>query len=121
MSYDQDNIFAKILRGDIPSKKIYEDEHVLVIHDAFPQAPIHALVLPKGAYMSMSDFSSHASDAEIIAMNRAVASVIKALDIEQDGYRLVSNTGKHGGQEIPHLHWHILAGEDIGPMRPKQD
>lgn len=119
MSYDDQNIFAKILRGEIPSNKIYEDDHVLVIHDAFPQAEVHALILPKGEFVSMSDFSAKAEDAQIIAMNRAVAKTVELLDLAEQGYRLIANTGENGGQEIPHLHWHIIGGEKLGVMLPK--
>ena len=118
-SYDPQNIFARILRGEIPSRKVYEDEHVLAIHDAFPQASIHILVLPKGAYVSMSDFTAQASDAEIVALNRAVAKIVRETGLQDGGYRVIANAGAHGGQEVPHLHLHIVGGEKLGPMLPK--
>lgn len=120
-TYDENNIFARILRGEIPSRKIYEDEHVLAIHDAFPQAPVHALVLPKGAYVSMTDFSEKASQAEFSAMFAAVGKVVAALGLAEDGYRVIANTGSHGGQEVPHLHLHILGGQKLGRILPKPE
>jgi histidine triad (HIT) family protein len=120
MTYDNQNIFAKILRGDIPSNKIYEDEYVLAIHDAFPQAPIHVLILPKGSYISMTEFSMQASDTEVIALNRAVGKVVEELKLVEGGYRLIANAGSNGGQEVPHLHWHIIGGEKLGPMLSKK-
>lgn len=120
-TYDENNIFARILRGEIPSRKIYEDELVLAIHDAFPQAPVHALVLPKGAYVSMTDFSEKASQAEFSAMFAAVGKVVSALGLAEDGYRVIANTGSHGGQEVPHLHLHIIGGQKLGRILPKPE
>lgn len=120
MSYNEGNIFAKILRGEIASKKLYEDDHVLVIEDAFPQAAVHVLILPKGQYISMTDFSTNASDAEMAAMTKAVGKVVEIKGLAENGYRLIANTGDHGGQEIPHLHWHIAGGEKLGAMIPKK-
>lgn len=114
--YDHDNIFAKILRGEIPSKVVYEDDYVLAIEDAFPQAEVHILILPRGAYISMTDFSQKARDEEVLAINRAVAKITDKLGLQEKGYRLIANTNDHGGQEIDHLHWHILGGEKLPPM-----
>ncbi len=119
MSYNDQNIFAKILRGDIPSTKLFEDDHVLVIEDAFPQASVHVLILPKGQYVSMTDFTAHAGDAEMVAMMRAVSKVVEIKNLSENGYRLIANAGDHGGQEVPHLHWHIVGGEKLGRMLSK--
>ncbi|MEM9468527.1 MAG: histidine triad nucleotide-binding protein [Pseudomonadota bacterium] len=116
MSYDDQNIFSKILRGEIPCNKAYEDDHVLAFHDIAPQAPVHVLVIPKGSYIDLSDFSANAGDAEIIAFHRAVAKLSHELDLTQKGYRAIANTGEHGGQEVPHYHLHLLGGAPIGPM-----
>ncbi len=116
MSYDSNNIFAKILRKEIPCKPVYEDEHVLAFHDIHPQAPTHILVLPKGAYRDMNDFSANASPAEIAALFRAVGKIVKELGVEESGYRVISNCGANGGQEVPHLHLHILGGRRLGRM-----
>jgi histidine triad (HIT) family protein len=116
MSYDPNNIFAKILRGEIPNKTIYEDDLTLAFHDINPQAPIHALVIPKGAYVSMEDFSTHASEAEIAALFRAVGKVAEILGVTADGWRILSNIGANGGQEVPHLHIHVFGGKHLGPM-----
>jgi len=115
MTYDKDNIFAKIIRGEIPCDKVYEDEHVLAFNDIAPQAPIHILVIPKGAYIDLADFSANASGDEITAFNRAVAQIISDHDLES-GFRAIANTGVHGGQEVPHYHLHILGGASLGPM-----
>jgi len=116
MSYDMNNIFAKIIRGEIPSDKIYEDEHVLAFKDIRPQAKVHALIIPKGPYVSAQDFSEKASDAEIVAFNRAVAKVAKAVGLAVTGYRVIANTGADGRQEVPHYHIHILGGQNMGRM-----
>ncbi|MGB0750226.1 MAG: histidine triad nucleotide-binding protein [Magnetospiraceae bacterium] len=116
MSYDSNNIFAKILRGEIPCAKVYEDDHALAFNDINPQAPIHVLVIPKGAYVSMDDFSEHASDAEITGFFRAVGRVARQLELSEPGYRLLANHGTHGGQEVPHFHVHIFGGKTLGPM-----
>lgn len=116
MSYDSNNIFAKILRSDIPCKKIYEDEHVLAFHDIHPQAPVHILVLPKGAYRDMSDFTARASEQEIAALFRALGKIAKDAGLEDGGYRVISNCGANGGQEVPHLHLHLLGGRKLGRM-----
>lgn len=116
MAYDSNNVFAKILRGEIPCKKIREDDHTLAFHDIKPQAPIHALVIPKGPYVSMTDFTENASDAEIAALFRAVVVVAKQLGVTEPGYRILANTGADGGQEVAHLHIHIFGGRKLGRM-----
>ncbi|MDQ0249806.1 diadenosine tetraphosphate (Ap4A) HIT family hydrolase [Sphingomonas kyeonggiensis] len=114
--YDDQNIFAKILRGDIPSKKVFEDEFALAFHDINPQAPHHILVIPKGPYVSWDDFSAKASDAEIAGFVRAVGHVAREAGLVKPGYRLLANTGTNAHQEVPHLHVHIFAGRQLGPM-----
>lgn len=114
--YDDQNIFAKILRGEIPNKTVYEDEFALAFHDIAPQAPIHILVIPKGAYVSWDDFSERGSEAEIAGFVRAVGKVARDLDLVAPGYRLLANVGLHGHQEIPHLHVHLFGGQPLGPM-----
>jgi diadenosine tetraphosphate (Ap4A) HIT family hydrolase len=116
MAYDSNNIFAKILRGEIPCNKIYEDDHVLAFRDIHPQAKVHALVIPKGAYVSSQDFADQGSDAEIAAFARAVAKVAKDLGVAESGYRVISNSGPDSHQEVPHYHVHILGGQPIGKM-----
>ena len=119
MSYDDNNIFAKILRGEIPCKKIYEDEFVLSFHDINPQKKIHALVIPKGAYVNLDDFSSNASEKEIAGLIKGIGTVAKKLGISVDtgkGYRSLTNISEDGGQEVPHLHFHLFGGEKIGKM-----
>ena len=119
MIYDDNNIFAKILRGEIPCKKIYEDEYVLSFYDINPQKKIHALVIPKGKYIDLDDFASKASEKEISGLIRGINIVAKKLQISSDtgkGYRVLSNIGNHGGQEVPHLHFHIFGGEKVGKM-----
>lgn len=114
--YDTNNIFARILRDEIPSNKIFEDEHVLAFHDINPLAPTHILVIPKGAYVSWDDFSATASDEEIAAFVRAVGTIARDAGLVANGYRLLANTGTNSGQEVPHLHVHIFAGRALGPM-----
>ena len=114
--YDPNNIFARILRGEIPCSKVYENEHVLAFKDINPQAPIHLLVIPKGAYVSWADFSANASDAEQAAFSRAVGEVARQAGLEETGYRIIGNAGEHSHQEVPHLHIHILGGRPLGPM-----
>jgi histidine triad (HIT) family protein len=116
MAYDNDNIFAKILRGEIPCDKVFEDEHALAFRDINPQAPLHVLVIPKGAYVNMDDFSAHGSDAEIAGFIRAVGQVARDLGIVDAGYRTLANNGPDAHQEVPHLHIHIFAGRDLGRM-----
>src|SRR3712207_1432930 len=114
--YDDSNIFAKILRGQLPCKKVYEDEHALAFHDINPLAPVHILVIPKGPYVSWDDFSAKASDAEMAGFVRAVGKVARDQQLEVQGYRLLGNVGKRSGQEVPHLHVHIFGGAPLGPM-----
>ncbi len=115
-SYDDDNIFAKILRDELPSKRVYEDEWALAFHDINPQAPHHILVIPKGRYVSWDDFSETASDEEIAGFVRAVGHVARSAGMVEPGYRLLANTGTQALQEVPHLHVHIFAGRVLGPM-----
>ncbi|MCY7281219.1 MAG: histidine triad nucleotide-binding protein [Sphingomonas bacterium] len=117
--YDDQNIFAKILRGEIPCNKVYEDEHVLAFHDIAPLAPVHVLVIPKGAYVSWDDFSRNASDAELAALSRAAGEVARIVGADTQGYRLLANTGKRSGQDVPHLHVHVFGGQPLGPMLGK--
>lgn len=114
--YDEDNIFARILRGEIPSNKIYEDEHALAFHDINPLAPTHLLVIPKGPYVSWDDFSAKASNAQIAGFVRAVGKVARDAGLVEGGYRLLANAGPNSGQEVPHLHVHIFGGRSLGPM-----
>ena len=119
MSYDKNNIFAKILRGEIPCKKIYEDEFVLSFHDINPQKKIHALVIPKGKYVDLDDFSQNASTSEIVGLLKGINIVATKLRISVDtgkGYRALANISEDGGQEVPHLHFHLFGGEKIGKM-----
>ena len=116
--YDPQNIFARILRGELPCKKVYEDEYALAFHDIAPKAPVHVLVIPKGAYVSFADFSATASEAEIAGFIRAVGTVARELGLDAPGYRLVSNTGAEGGQEVPHFHVHLFGGRALGAMLP---
>jgi diadenosine tetraphosphate (Ap4A) HIT family hydrolase len=114
--YDDQNVFAKILRGEIPSKKVFEDEHAFAFHDIAPQAPVHVLVIPKGRYVSLVDFSARAAEAEIAGFWRAVGRVAHDLELEAPGYRVLANIGEHAGQEVPHFHVHIFAGRPLGRM-----
>lgn len=116
LPYDDSNIFARILRGEIPSKRVYEDEFALAFHDIAPQAPLHILVIPKGRYVSWADFSATASDAEIAGFVRAVGKVAADAGLVESGYRLLANTGLDSHQEVPHLHVHIMAGRKLGPL-----
>ena len=119
MNYDKNNIFAKILRGEIPCKKIYEDDCVLAFHDINPQKKIHALVIPKGKYIDLDDFNAKASDKEIVGLLKGISIVAKKLGISLDmgkGYRTLSNLSEDGGQEVPHLHFHLFGGERVGKM-----
>ena len=119
MSYDKNNIFAKILRKEIPCKKIFENNYVLSFHDINPQKKIHALVIPKGEYNDLDDFNNRASDQEIVALSKAITEVSKILGISINkgkGYRALTNLSEHGGQEVPHLHFHIFGGEKVGKM-----
>ena len=114
--YDDGNIFARILRGEIPCKAVFDDEHALAFHDINPAAPTHILVIPKGRYVSWDDFSARASDAEIAGFVRAVGKVARDAGLVDDGYRLLANAGQNSGQEVPHLHVHIFGGRRLGPM-----
>ena len=119
MSYDNNNIFAKILRNEIPCNKIYEDEFILSFHDINPQKKIHALVIPKGKYLNLDDFSTKASSDEMVGLLKGINIVAKKLGISADlgkGYRVLANISDHGGQEVPHLHFHLFGGENIGKM-----
>ncbi len=118
MTYDPNNIFAKILRGEIPCKKVHEDEHTLAFHDIGPQAPVHVLVIPKGAYVSMNDFTAKASAEEIAALFRAAGKVAEMVGVKEDGWRMIANIGANGGQEVPHLHIHVCGGRKLGRMIP---
>ena len=116
MAYDDGNIFARILKGEIPCDKVYEDAHALAFKDINPQAPVHVLVIPKGAYVSFADFSVGASDEAIAGFFRAVGKVATDLGVDAPGYRLIANHGPDSHQEVPHFHVHILAGRPLGPM-----
>jgi histidine triad (HIT) family protein len=116
MAYDRNNIFARILRGEIPCKKVYEDAHVLAFHDINPQSPVHILVIPKGEYVSMDDFAATASDAEISALFRAVGTIAREHKAAGTGYRFLANHGSDAHQEVPHFHVHLFGGRDLGPM-----
>ena len=114
--YDDNNIFARILRGEIPSKPVYEDDHALAFHDINPQAPVHILVIPKGRYVSWDDFAERGAAEEIAGFVRAVGHVARELGLVAPGYRLLTNVGPDSGQEVPHLHVHIFGGRGLGPM-----
>lgn len=116
MAYDPENIFAKILRGEIPCKKVYEDDFSLAFHDINPQAPIHVLVIPKGDYVSMADFTAHAPADLVTGFFRAVGKVAEQLELVEPGYRILANAGTNAHQEVPHLHIHIFGGKPLGPM-----
>jgi histidine triad (HIT) family protein len=118
--YDSQNIFARILRGEIPCKKVYEDAFALAFHDIAPQAPTHVLVVPKGPYCSFADFSAEASPDEIAGFIRTVGKIAKDLGLEASGYRLLANTGEDSGQEVPHFHIHLFAGRPLGRMISSQ-
>ncbi len=116
MVYDTENIFSKILKGEIPCNKVYEDEFALAFHDINPQAPVHTLVIPKGEYVSMAEFSVGAPDELLTGFFRAIGETARVLGLDEDGYRLIANTGKNAHQDVPHLHFHILSGKPLGPM-----
>ena len=115
-TYDDSNIFARILRGEIPAKPVFENEYAFAFHDINPQAPVHVLVIPKGRYVSLADFSAEAPDALQAGFWRAVGEVARLLGLEDKGYRILSNAGGHSHQEVPHLHVHIFGGRPLGPM-----
>lgn len=114
--YDDQNVFAKILRGELPCTKVYEDEWTLAFNDIAPLAPVHILVIPKGPYVSWDDFTGKASDAEITGFVRAIGQIARDNDLVDDGFRLLANTGRNSGPEIPHLHVHLFGGRPLGPM-----
>lgn len=116
LPYDDANIFARILRGEIPARAVYEDEHALAFHDINPLAPTHILVIPKGAYVSWDDFAARGSEAEIAGFVRAIGHVAREQGLVAPGYRLLANIGGHGGQEVAHLHVHLFGGRPLGPM-----
>lgn len=115
-AYDDQNIFARVLRNEIPSRRVYEDEWAVAFHDISPQAPVHVLVVPRGRWVSFADFSANASEAEIAGFVRAIGAVTRQLELEAPGYRILSNMGGHGGQEVPHLHVHLFGGAPLGVM-----
>ena len=116
MTYDPDNIFAKILRGEIPCNKVFESDHTLAFSDIAPQAPTHILVIPKGSYIDIADFSANASIEEQTDFLKSVSDIVKEHNLTDNGFRSIANTGDHGGQEVPHFHLHLLAGKKLGPM-----
>lgn len=116
MAYDDSNIFAKILRGEIPCNKVAEDDHTLAFEDIAPLRAVHVLVIPKGAYVDWRDFAATASDEEQAAFTRMIAQVAEVTGIADSGYRVISNIGRNGHQEVPHLHMHVLGGEAVGPL-----
>jgi histidine triad (HIT) family protein len=116
MAYDPTNIFARILRGELPCKRVFEDEHVLAFEDIRPLAPVHILVIPKGSYISMADFTASASDAEVLAFTRAIGRIARERGLDEPGYRVLANHGADANQEIPHLHVHIFGGRPLGRM-----
>ena len=116
MSYDPKNVFARILRGELPCRKVYEDAHVLAFHDIRPQAPTHIVLIPKGEYVSVDDFSERASDAELTAFIRAIGQIARQEGVSEGGYRVLANHGAAAHQEVPHFHLHLFGGRDLGPM-----
>jgi diadenosine tetraphosphate (Ap4A) HIT family hydrolase len=120
MAYDRNNVFARILRGEIPCNKVYEDEHVLAFHDINPQSPTHVLVIPKGEYVSFDDFSAKASADEIVALVRALGNIARQQGVAETGYRILTNTGPAAHQEVPHFHMHLFGGRDLGAMLPRR-
>jgi len=114
--YDKNNIFARILGGEIPAKVVYEDDYALAFHDVNPKAPVHVLVIPKGSYISFYDFTQNASAEEMVGLNKAVRRVIDDLNLARTGFRILSNHGVNGGQEVPHYHIHVFGGRKLGPM-----
>jgi histidine triad (HIT) family protein len=120
MAYDRDNVFARILRGEIPCDKVYEDAHVLAFRDIRPQAPTHILVIPKGEYVSLDDFSANASEPEQAALIRALGHIARSEGVTQAGYRVLANSGAAAHQEVAHLHFHLFGGRDLGGMLPRR-
>lgn len=119
MSYDTNNIFARILRGEIPCNKVFENEYALAFNDIHPQAPVHILVIPKGSYVSMTDFAQKATPAEQAGFMAAIGAIVAEKKLDEAGYRTIANAGVNGGQEVPHFHIHILAGKRLGRMLPE--
>ena len=119
MSYDDNNIFARILRGEIPNDTVYEDDAVLAFRDIDPQAPVHVLVIPKAPYVSLDDFTRNGSAAEIGRFFKTVGAIARALGLDAEGFRAIANTGAHGGQEVPHFHVHLCGGRRLGRMIPR--
>jgi histidine triad (HIT) family protein len=120
LAYDRDNVFARILRGEIPCNKVYEDEHVLAFRDIRPQAPTHVLVIPKGEYESLDDFADKASEAEMAALVRALGRIARIEGVAESGYRILANTGPAAHQEVAHFHVHVFGGRDLGAMLPRR-
>lgn len=120
-AYDDQNIFAKILRGEIPNDTVLETAHCLAFNDIHPQAPVHVLVIPKGPYVSFAHFAAEASDAELADFNRTIGEVCRITEVGAGGYRVISNAGSHGVQEVPHLHMHVLGGRNLGRMLERAD
>lgn len=116
MEYNKNNIFARILRKELPADIVYEDDYVLAFHDVNPKAPVHILVIPKGEYVSFFDFSGHASPEEMAALNKAIHQIVRSFDLQKKGFRILSNCGADGGQEVPHFHVHVFGGRSLGPM-----
>ena len=119
MAYDRNNVFARILRGEIPCKRVYEDVHVLAFHDISPQSPTHILLIPKGEYVSFDDFAAKASPEEVTALVRAIGRIAREQGVADSGYRILSNTGAAAHQEVPHFHVHLFGGRDLGGMLPR--
>jgi diadenosine tetraphosphate (Ap4A) HIT family hydrolase len=115
-AYDRNNVFARILRGELPCTKVYEDQHVLAFRDINPQAPVHVVVIPKGEYVSADDFSANASEAEQAALLRAIGRIAQLEGVAEGGYRILANHGAAAHQEVPHFHLHLFGGRDLGPM-----
>ena len=120
MAYDRNNVFARVLRGEIPCNKVYEDAHVLAFHDISPQSPTHVLVIPKGEYVSFDDFSQRASAEEIAALVRALGQIAREQGVAESGYRILANTGGAAHQEVSHFHVHLFGGRDLGGMLPRR-
>jgi diadenosine tetraphosphate (Ap4A) HIT family hydrolase len=116
MAYDRNNVFARILRGELPCRKVYEDEHVLAFHDIHPRAPTHIVVIPKGEYVSVDDFSETASEAELAGFLRAIGRIAREQGVAASGYRILANHGEAAHQDVPHFHLHLVGGRDLGPM-----
>jgi len=120
MEYDKNNIFARILRKEIPAQVVYEDDYALAFHDINPKAPVHILVIPKGEFISFYDFAEKASSALMVGFEKAIHHVIRTFNLQEMGFRLLSNDGAHGGQEVPHYHVHIFGGRPLGRMLPQE-